>query len=135
MSITKNMPLNWYSSMKKKIRKIRTIFDIENWLWKSEIGIFRTFNLEQTLIYPIFFFWKSAIFHPIKLPFDAEAAEKFLKVIYYWRTKPYIYKVFSGHKLIKMHLCVLWAVDSSKHFNIDLKSLTLLLKLSRSALK
>ena len=23
----------------------------------------------------------SAIFHPIKLPFDAEAAEKFLKVI------------------------------------------------------
>ena len=29
------------------------------------------------------FLWKSAIFHPLKLPFDAEAAEKFLKVIYY----------------------------------------------------
>ena len=27
--------------------------------------------------------WKSAIFHPIKLPFDGEAAEKFLKVIYF----------------------------------------------------
>ena len=34
MSITKNVLLNWYSSMKKKLRKIRTIFDIENWLWK-----------------------------------------------------------------------------------------------------
>ena len=28
---------------------------------------------------------KNAIFHPIKQPFDAEAAEKFLKVIYYSR--------------------------------------------------
>jgi len=35
MSITKNVLLNWYSSMKKKLRKIRIIFDIENWLWKS----------------------------------------------------------------------------------------------------
>ena len=39
-------------------------------------------NLEQTLIYQKFFIWKSAIFHPIKLPFDAEAAERILKVIY-----------------------------------------------------
>ena len=29
------MPLKWYSSMKKFYRKIRIIFDIENWLWKS----------------------------------------------------------------------------------------------------
>ena len=28
-----------------------------------------------------FFLWKSAIFQPIKLPFDAEGAEKFLKAI------------------------------------------------------
>ena len=35
MSITKNVLLNWYSLMKKKLRKIRIIFDIENWLWKS----------------------------------------------------------------------------------------------------
>ena len=35
MSITKNVLLSWYSSMKKKMRKIRTIFDKENWLWKS----------------------------------------------------------------------------------------------------
>ena len=34
MSITKNVLLNWYSSMKKKLRKIRIIFEIENWLWK-----------------------------------------------------------------------------------------------------
>ena len=30
MPITTNVPLNWYSSPKKKIRKIRIIFDIEN---------------------------------------------------------------------------------------------------------
>ena len=51
MSTTKNMPLNWYSSMKKKLRKIRIIFDIENWLWKSEIGIFRSLDLERMLIW------------------------------------------------------------------------------------
>jgi hypothetical protein len=30
MPITTNVPLNWYSSIKKKFRKIRIIFDIEN---------------------------------------------------------------------------------------------------------
>ena len=40
MSITKNLLLNWYSSMKKKIRKIRTIFDCENWIWKSDLCTF-----------------------------------------------------------------------------------------------
>ena len=29
-----------------------------------------------------FFLWKSAIYHSIKLPFDAEVAEKILNVIY-----------------------------------------------------
>ena len=38
-------------------------------------------DLEQMLIWQ-FFLWKIAIFQPIKLPFDAEAAEKFLKVNY-----------------------------------------------------
>ena len=33
---------------------------------------------------PIFFLWKSAIFHSIKPPFDAKVAEKFLNGIYYW---------------------------------------------------
>ena len=51
MSITKNMPLNWYSSMKKKLRKIRIIFDVENWLWKSEIVIFPSLDLERRLIW------------------------------------------------------------------------------------
>ena len=55
---------------KKILRKIRIIFDIENWLWKLEICIF------QKKI------WKSVIFHSIKLPFDAEVDEKFLNVIY-----------------------------------------------------
>jgi hypothetical protein len=35
----------------KKYGKIRIIFDIENWLWKSEIGTFRSLDLERTLIY------------------------------------------------------------------------------------
>ena len=50
MSITTKMPLNWYSSMKKKFRKIRIIFDIENWLWKSEIRIFQSPPAKRTLI-------------------------------------------------------------------------------------
>ena len=41
------------------------------------MSIFWSMNLEQTLIYQKFFLWKSSIFHP----FDAEAAERILKVI------------------------------------------------------
>ena len=62
MSITKNMPLNWYFSMKKKLRKIQIIFDIENWLWKSEIGIFRSLDLERMLIWQKNFFMKKSYF-------------------------------------------------------------------------
>ena len=50
MSITNYVPLNWYSSMKKIFRKIRIIFDIENWLWKSEIRIFQSPPAKRTLI-------------------------------------------------------------------------------------
>ena len=64
MSITKNMPLKRYSSMKKKFGKIRTIFDIENWSTKKLLR------------------WKSAIYHSIKLRFDVEVAGKFLNGIY-----------------------------------------------------
>ena len=56
------MPLNWYSSMKKKLRKIRIIFDIENWLWKSEIGNFRSLDLGGKKIFGfkkcVQFLWK-----------------------------------------------------------------------------
>ena len=38
MSITNNVLLNWYYLMEKKLRKLRMIFDIENWLWKSNFG-------------------------------------------------------------------------------------------------
>ena len=37
---TKKVVLNWYFSVKKKFRKIRMIFDIENWPWKSDLGTF-----------------------------------------------------------------------------------------------
>ena len=57
----------------KKIGKIRIIFDIENWLWKSEIGIFRSLDLERMMK---FLLWKSVIFHSIKLPLDEEVDEK-----------------------------------------------------------
>ena len=30
----------WHSSMKNKLRKIRMIFYIENWHWKSNFGTF-----------------------------------------------------------------------------------------------
>ena len=36
----KDVVLNWYFSMKKKFRKIGMIFDIEKWLWKSDLGTF-----------------------------------------------------------------------------------------------
>ena len=55
--------------MKKKI-------DIENWLWKSEIKIFQSPPAKRTLVCQKKILWKSAIFHSIKLPFDAEVAEK-----------------------------------------------------------
>ena len=37
---TKNVPLNCYFSTKIFFRKIRVIFDVENWLWKSDFGTF-----------------------------------------------------------------------------------------------
>ena len=37
---TKSVPLNWYFSMKNFFRKIRKIFDVENWLWKLDFGTF-----------------------------------------------------------------------------------------------
>ena len=40
MYFTKKVVLNWYYPVKKKFRKIRMIFDIENWLWKSDLGTF-----------------------------------------------------------------------------------------------
>ena len=36
---TKKLLLNWYFSM-DFFRKIRSIFDVENWLWKSDFGTF-----------------------------------------------------------------------------------------------
>ena len=49
----------------KKLRKIRIIFDIENWLWKSEIVIFQLLDLDFLTKKSIL--WKSVIFHSIKL--------------------------------------------------------------------
>ena len=37
---TKKLLLNWYSSIIFFFRNIRTFFDIENWLWKSDLATF-----------------------------------------------------------------------------------------------
>ena len=44
--------------------------------------IFQSPPAKRTLICQNFFMWKSAIFHSIKPPFDAEVAKKFLNGIY-----------------------------------------------------
>ena len=58
------------------------IFDLRYWLRISEIGIFQSPDLERMLIYQKTFLWESAIYHSMKLPLDAEVAEKFLNGIY-----------------------------------------------------
>ena len=60
--------------------KIRIIFDLENWLWKSEIGNFQSLDLERVLIYQKICFMKKCFL--LKLLFDVQAAEKILHVIY-----------------------------------------------------
>ena len=44
--------------------------------------IFRSLDLERMSIWQIYYLWKSAIYHSIKLPFDVEVAVKILNVIY-----------------------------------------------------
>ena len=63
LAITKTCPLIFFN--KFVFWKIRIIFDIKNWLWKSDIGIFRSHNLECTLIYQNFFLMKKCYFPPI----------------------------------------------------------------------
>ena len=43
--------------------------------------IFESLDLERIFIYQKICLWKSAIYHSIKLPFNAEVATKFLNVI------------------------------------------------------
>ena len=56
------------------------------------------------------YIWKSAIYHSIKLPFDAEVAKKFLNVIYYLGTYylplPYLVSLYqlAFTKCIKQYL-------------------------------
>ena len=44
--------------------------------------IFQSLDSDRMLIWQKKILWKSAIYHLIKLPFDAEVDEKFLSVIY-----------------------------------------------------
>ena len=76
MSITTKMPLNWYSSMKNFFRKIRIIFDIENWLWKSEIRIFQSPPAKRTLICQNFFFFEKV---PFSIQLSYHLMRKLLK--------------------------------------------------------
>ena len=51
--IKKNVLLNWHFLTKKKFRKIQMIFDIENWLWKSNFGTFWQLAIMETIRYDI----------------------------------------------------------------------------------
>ena len=53
LNLSKNVLLNWYSSM-KKLRKILMIFDIKNWLWTSNFGTF--WHLPTTPIHIVQYF-------------------------------------------------------------------------------
>ena len=63
MYLTKNVALNWYSSM-EKIRKIQAFFDIENWLWMSKFhdfwyhGAISMLQISKKHFAPIDFFVK-----------------------------------------------------------------------------
>ena len=52
----------FWGHFRKKLGKIRIIFDIKNWLWKSEIGFFRSLDLEQVLIWLNIFLLKKFYF-------------------------------------------------------------------------
>ena len=49
----------------KSISKDLDIFWRENWIWKSEISIFWSLDLERKLIYPKLFFMEKSYF-PLK---------------------------------------------------------------------
>ena len=70
------MRLNWSSSTKKEKKDSDKLWHSD--FWHFSIAWFRMF-VDLPII---LFLLKSAIFHTIKLPFDAKVAEKFLNGIY-----------------------------------------------------
>ena len=101
MSIRKNVLLNWYPSMKKKIEKDSDNFwrrkltlKVRN--WHFSVAWFRA----EVDLPKIFFLWKSAIFHSSKLPFDAEVAEKNLKSYLVYNTSIRIFQLQLNPKKI-----------------------------------
>ena len=71
--------------------QIKGIFFVIDIFWKLQflkrfvtkiMPFFQSPTAKHTLIYQIFFLWRSAIYHSIMLPFDAEVAEKFLIGMY-----------------------------------------------------
>ena len=81
MSITKNVPLNLYSSMKKKKEKDSDNFWHRKLTLKVRNQDFSTATCQTYVDLPKKI-WRSAIFHSIKLPFDVEDAEKIFNGIY-----------------------------------------------------
>ena len=81
MSITKNVPLKWYYSVKKKIKEIRIIFDIEIDFESQNFAIFTDrFQIGGWSARDLLQ-WESAIYHSIKLGFEGQVAKKFLNGI------------------------------------------------------
>ena len=65
----------------KKIGMILMIFDIENWLWKSDFRDLQARFLIGRQSAKDLLQWESAIYHSIKLGFEGPAAKKFLNGI------------------------------------------------------
>ena len=66
MSITKNVLVNWYSSMKRKLRKIRISFYVENSLWKSNFGTFWHLPINPILKIQLLLILRQKFFPPLE---------------------------------------------------------------------
>ena len=106
------MPVNWYSSMKKN-RKIRIIFDIENWLWKSEIRIFQSPPAKRTLICQKKNYGKVLFFTQL----SCHLMRKLLKKSWIVSSTYYVaWLRNSGYKIIFTTNCrIPWPISSCKY--------------------
>ena len=75
VSLIKVVILISCSSINEKFGMIRMIFDIENWLWKSEFCDLHGQISNRLLICQRPFTVKSAIYHWVKLAFEGQVAK------------------------------------------------------------
>ena len=112
----KNAFLNWFSSI-KKLKKIPTIFDIENWLWKSNFGTFWHLLITPILIIQQFSLGM-LIFRQKSFQFCTPLKKTWQPIL------PYC-TVSTGTSVINYQCCILKVVILriiSKNFNMKKKN-------------